>query len=443
VPVYYVSTAGNDANNGLGSGTPFKTIAQAVKKARAGDKIYVRGGVYYEQVTLQYSGAEGRPIVLQNYENEAPILDGSSVSASRGALIRISGKSYVRISGFELRNYTSPDSRVVQGIRVDGGSSQGVEIRNCRIHDIKTTYSGSNENRNAHGIAVYGTVKDAAKAIDGIIIDGNEVYNCKLGQSEAVVLNGNVTNFQVTNNYVHDNDNIGIDFIGFEGTANNGRAGVSSAYWDRARDGVCSGNRVSNITSRNNPTYRGDVCADGIYVDGGYNIIVERNIADNCDIGIEAASEHRNCATDRITIRNNLVTNCRGVGGILFGGAGRRNGIATNTKILNNTLYNNAPHIYIQNANSSTNEVINNICYKGTFLEGRQGNNRVSNNLTSNPRFVNMSAGDFHLQGSSPAIDAGSSVDCGALDLDGKPRIAGRAVDLGCYEYAGPTAYAH
>ena len=29
-----------------------------------------------------------------------------------------------------------------------------------------------------------------------------------------MTLNGNVTNFQVTNNLVHDNNNIGIDIIG-------------------------------------------------------------------------------------------------------------------------------------------------------------------------------------------------------------------------------------
>ena len=33
-----------------------------------------------------------------------------------------------------------------------------------------------------------------------------------------MTLNGNVTDFKITNNLVHDNDNIGIDFIGYEGT---------------------------------------------------------------------------------------------------------------------------------------------------------------------------------------------------------------------------------
>lgn len=431
----YVSTSGSDTNTGLSESTPFKTIKRAVDAARAGDTIYVRGGIYNEQITMKYSGTLGKPIILQNYKNEIPVIDGSNISKKYGSLIHISSKSYIKIIGFEIRNYVSPDSTVVQGIRVDGGGSTGVEIRSCRVHDINTTYSGANQNRNAHGIAVYGTVNDINKPIDGIIIDGNEVYNCKLGQSEAVVLNGNVTNFRVTNNIVYNNDNIGIDFIGYEGTANNGKAGVQSAMQDRARNGVCTGNKIWNMTSKSNPTYRGDISADGIYVDGGYNILIEGNSVDNCDIGIEAASEHRNCTTNMITIRNNLITNCKGVGGILFGGASRNNGTATNIKIYNNTLYNNKPNICIQNANSSTNEIKNNICYLGVFLEGRQGKNIVFNNLRTDPKFVNAAAKNYHLQITSPAIDTGADVDFGSHDLDRNQRMQGYAVDQGCYEY--------
>ena len=31
-------------------------------------------------------------------------------------------------------------------------------------------------------------------------------------------VDGNVTNFVINNNIIHDNDNIGIDVIGFEGS---------------------------------------------------------------------------------------------------------------------------------------------------------------------------------------------------------------------------------
>jgi hypothetical protein len=61
---------------------------------------------------------------------------------------------------------------------------------------------------------VYGT---SQIPITQLAISGNEVYQLKTGQSESVNVDGNVTHFNITNNLVHDNDNIGIDAIGYEG----------------------------------------------------------------------------------------------------------------------------------------------------------------------------------------------------------------------------------
>jgi len=73
------------------------------------------------------------------------------------------------------------------------------------VHDIKTS---SEANGQAYGISVYGT---ASTPIDTVTIDGNQVFNLKTGGSESVNVDGNVTNFTITHNTVHDNDNIAID----------------------------------------------------------------------------------------------------------------------------------------------------------------------------------------------------------------------------------------
>ncbi len=56
--------------------------------------------------------------------------------------------------------------------------------------------------------------------------------------------------------------------------------------------------------------------------------------------------------------------------------------------------------------------------------------------FTSNPRFVDMENGDYHLTRKSPLRDAGLDRDwmTNAVDLDGNPRVFGKAVDIGCYE---------
>ena len=38
-----------------------------------------------------------------------------------------------------------------------------------------------------------------------------------LGASESVVVNGNVKGWRIAGNHIHDNNNIGIDAIGYEG----------------------------------------------------------------------------------------------------------------------------------------------------------------------------------------------------------------------------------
>jgi hypothetical protein len=142
----------------------------------------------------------------------------------------------------------------------------------------------------------YGT--SAKLPISDLVIDGNEVHHLKTGLSESLVVNGNVSGFRITRNIVHDNNNIGIDVIGFEQTA-------PDPAVDRARDGVVSENSVYNITSEGN---LGDFPeSDGIYVDGGTRIVIERNIVHDVDYGIDLESEHFGGSTSHVVARNNLI----------------------------------------------------------------------------------------------------------------------------------------
>lgn len=414
---YYVSATGSDTNTGLEAAKPFKTFKKALEVAVAGDVILARGGVYSEKITISKSGSPGAPITIKNMDGETPVLDGTGMSAGYDGMINITNKNHITIEGFEIRNLKSTSSSTVpMGISVYGTGSN-IQLLNNKIHHIE------NPNGNAHGIRVYGT--SGTTAITNLVITGNEIYSNKLGQSEALVVNGNVDGFKVNYNIVHDNDNIGIDFIGYERTA---------PANDYARNGECVGNLVYNISSANNPTYGGDACAGGIYVDGGVNILIDRNIVKNCDIGIEVATE-RGPVTKNITVTNNLITDCKPQAGISFGAyEGSSGGGVENLKVFGNTLYNNTYAIQIQKASSSTNLIKGNIFYGGKAITGTIGSNVFANNLTSDPMFVNAAAGDFTLKAGSPAIDTGTDA-FGALDLAGKPRVAGLKVDLGAYEY--------
>lgn len=76
---YHVSVNGNNDNNGTAE-SPFRTISQASKLARAGDTITVHAGTYREWVDPAYGGTSHLSrIVYQAAEGEEVIIKGSEV----------------------------------------------------------------------------------------------------------------------------------------------------------------------------------------------------------------------------------------------------------------------------------------------------------------------------------------------------------------------------
>ncbi|MEJ2747031.1 MAG: DUF1565 domain-containing protein, partial [Anaerolineae bacterium] len=205
---FYVAVSGDDDNPGT-LAKPWRTIQHAADTVGPGSTVYVRGGVYEEAVTINVSGSAAEGLVtFQSYVGETAVLDASNLTVPNAdsALFLIDSQSYVVIDGFELRNYTTGSTnRVPMGIFVTG-SVHHVQLTNNHIHHNE---NNGGSDGNAHGIAIYGTA--ATAAIHDLLIQGNDLHDLKLGNSEALVLNGNVSDFTVTQNRVHDNDNIGID----------------------------------------------------------------------------------------------------------------------------------------------------------------------------------------------------------------------------------------
>jgi hypothetical protein len=80
----------------------------------------------------------------------------------------------------------------------------------------------------------------------------------------------------------------------------------------------------------------------------------------------------------------------------------------------------------------------NNILYqnRGTIQDLGSGTNQ-SHNLVTDPKFIDPSANNFHLQPNSPAIDAGITIPEVTTDFDGITRPQGNAYDIGAYEFVG------
>jgi Protein of unknown function (DUF1565) len=481
---YYVATTGSDSNPGTLS-KPWKTIQHAADSVHAGDTVYVRGGVYNKLVLIRVSGSAAAGfITFSSYPSELAIVDGTHlpIPGGQAGLFTIQDQSYIAIVGFEIRNYrTNSTADTPIGVYITGAGSN-LQIINNHIHHIITTAKTNPQlcSSNAFGLTVYGT--RAPASISSLAIAGNEVDHLKTGCSETLSVDGNVEHFSISNNLVHDDDNIGIDAIGFEGVSRRQR-------YDQARDGVIRGNTVYNITSFGNPDYGKQYAADGLYIDGGTRIIIEQNLIYNVDLGIEIASEQHNHVGSFITARNNVIYSDTSNGISIGGSDETHNGGTDHCTIVNNTLFkdgtkgiqNNSGEFQIQH--HATNNIFeNNIVYANTeaqFLNAYVAKPTDPANVDYNlyystvgatngnwtwlgkkytgydnyrdktkldhdspefldPQFISIGSPlNLDIQPTSPAVGAGNNLGMsvvGAADFAGNPRVQNGEINMGAYE---------
>lgn len=497
---FYVSESGSDANSGTYT-APWLTIQHAANSVSAGATVYVESGTYNESVNFPSSGTASNYITFANYPGQTPVIDGTGLTcctsnpASSGnltqGLINIVNQSYITISGFEIRNFTTNKASMTPtGIWITGEGT-GVQLLNNLVHNITTT---SEKNGNAFGISAYGT---SSTPITGLVISGNQVYDLKTGNSESVNVDGNVTYFTVTNNTIHDNDNIGFAAIGFEGVGPTGH--------DQASYGLVSGNTIYNISAIHNPGEGNEYDADGLYCDGCQYVIFERNTVHSCDLNMEAASEHKGHDSSYVTIRNNVFYDGNTVG-VSIGGYSNTVGGSDHVVVVNNTLYNNNTknqgaefQIQYHSSSAQANIFENNIVYAGkqnvwiysyvkptstypappatlnwnlyysaagyvqgtsidwagksnyaTYAAYQSGSGEDANSPNADPLFVNISSTppDLDIASNSPAVNAGStSLACsvgycgsgnsiyGSVDYAGNPRLnPSGQINIGAYE---------
>lgn len=475
---YDVSTTGNDSNPGT-LAAPFRTIQHAANSAAAGDTVQVRGGVYNEKVSLPNSGnTTSGYITFMSYPGETAVVDGTGISccgsSGQDGLFTLRTNSYIVIQGFEIRNYTTSGSASTTGIDFEGAGSY-VQILNNHIHNIVTTGSSCNTS-NALGVAIYGT--QAPASINHITFTGNELDHNTTGCSETVTVNGNVQYWIEAQNLIHDDNNIGMDFIGFEGTSPN-------VSYDQARDGWNFANQIYNISSSNNPVYKANCwCADGFYADGGTRIIVERDLVHDVDIN-EAASEHSGHTSSYVTIRNNVIYHTNAPA-ISIGGYASRVGGSDHIVIVNNSLYNDSAKVSsgeFQVQYHATNNLFeNNVAYgiqallvndftssstnpvtldyndwfyasgasnasfdwQKKFITGystyQSTSKQDAHSPFADPQFVNRTATPPNLDigVNSPAINLGQKLGpdvVGVLDFNGNPRVnANGQINAGAYQ---------
>lgn len=393
---YYVDQSGcSDLFPGSAS-QPWCTLGHASNVLVPGDTVVVRPGTYSESVTPP-SGSATAYITYQGLPGA--ILNGNG-TAVNGQAFNIGSQSYLIIMGFEVTNYKNPRPA---GNSVDiYGTAHDIELSNLTVHD---NWNGIIMSDNANQI----TINDCL------------VYNSRYG-------------------------------VGFENTVNN-------VF-------------ISRVTSHSNSeTYIGPVSSyvngDGFSDDAGTaDIFIQDGVAyNNSDGGFDfkaATFECKNC----IAHDNRYGFRIWGPGPYtLINSLGYGNGMtplqtqSTGTTYLYNSTFvsHSGDEGYVMEGPGQSLVMRNCILYGyttqvvsgGGFAsldedynlyfsnQGAIGYSVGPHSVVLDPKFVNAAGNDYHLQSTSPAIDAGVALAFIPDDLDDNLRPQGPAYDIGAYEFTG------
>ena len=376
---WYVSAAGDDANDGTARATAFATIARAVDIAADGDTVRVLAGTYEVAAAISVTEAI---TVIGDTGDPADVV----VRNTAGGLTKTSGANSTGACRVFVVNNAGAE---LSGLAVEGGQLGG---------------GGDNKGGNILIDSNGGTVTNCIvrNAIMCAIAPGGTAKTQAGGAGIACLsLNGLITHCVITNNFAT-------------------RGGTSINYWQQggaAGVHMQAGVLRESLIARN--TTKTDNFGSAVYckVNGGQN-----------DILIE------NC-----TIAGNFTEDDNGEFYPVFFNPGswgaNYDPLICNTLFYGNVGTSGSRKLFADPWIGSTTAAKLADAY-GRFVNCAT-DAELPTGLTMITSGIALAAGFRPAEGSS-IVDAGAAMQSPvALDLAGNPRVVGDAVDIGCYEFAG------
>jgi uncharacterized repeat protein (TIGR02059 family) len=429
---YYVSSAGNDANNGLSTSTSWKTIAKVNSTSfLPGDIIYFnKGNIWNETLTVPTSGNSGAPITFSSYGTGVnPLIDANN---SLDRCITLTGRSYIIIDGIDCKNAIS------FGIASPSSPGTNITIKNLTISYIGTTnadlqdaifqqggyltvdhciitkishcgivFGGSHNtitNNNISYTNLYYTgwgagINGTSSSDD---ISYNTIDNCG-GVGQATKTHGiyvGLTNSQVHHNTItHSTKGSGIKAVAGGDFHHNYISGSYLSGIETGTNGSSTGATVNiyyNIFTGNRQAISESAQGTGAFTLNIYNNVCYYNNNTQEDNYYAEIALDENINTS-LVIKNNILF---GYGRFTYA----FNTAQSHAVINNNCVYQSSGNLIYYNGSARTWSD-----WKGLGFD--------ANGVNANPNLSNPPA-DFHLLSGSPAIGTGVSVGLTA-DYDG------------------------
>jgi parallel beta-helix repeat protein len=393
-PGYYVAMNGSDSNPGT-KDQPFRTLLKAANMVKPGETVLVRAGRYAGFWKDNLNGAPGKPITFAAYPGERATVD---IYLNPPGSFRIGiglGKtcSYLVFDGFEITT-TDPVFDELRRLNLKNPEDLAAYLARCQKGRQMTC---------GH----FGVRMESDPAPSHHLV----FQNLEIHHLNGIGFSGSQAFSQFINNHVYD---LGRPASGYGWYSHTDQSAFCGNWVHHNIFGFHMRTGVSNSLVENNYIYHNG----GTYFHGSSN-----------RVSGGGAGWWSGSGDPGNIFRNNVIFNNKDEKGQGYGGL--RLLSAEGTRVYNNTLYGNSVGITVHSGVT----VRNNIAYRNGKDIEHSGNSVVSDNLTTDPRFVNPDAMNFRLQAGSPAVDKGAAIAEVPRDLDGVSRPQGAGYDIGAFEF--------
>lgn len=456
---YYVATTGDDGDSG-DIDHPWESIDTSIDKLSAGDILYIRGGTYNEHVFINNKdGTSANWITIKNYPSETPIIDGDSPSVlilsdgysampSTYGLFKLYRCDYILVDGLYVRDartasdivFQACNNTTIQNCHTYGSPYSGIRFTN--INDAQTgAYSYDNK-------CLYNWVQLARhnygsgtsnEALDIIACNRFEVAYNEVDDTNVYL--GLTVKTASTNGIVHHN---------------NLYSGEQCFYMGNSASPSSPARHQRNITIYNNWFHGGSlgspVVGIGGETGGNYmeNITFYNNIFDGTGGSAYEAFHSINPSSgvlnvENISFINNLFISVRTtttLKAMKFSAPGSGGSFWWKNVVIKNNIFKcvGGDGILLSGLQDNHQEemiIDHNLFYTGTEEDSVTPDWDIDS-IIDDPDWVSSS--DFHLQSTSPCIDAGNSTGAPSIDYDDLHRPMGGGYDIGPYEYYSETS---